>query len=78
MDVAFYWISGVAISAFAAVFWWVITESKREATKRLNEDLERLGASKEQLEKINEVQSSPFTDSARANAWLQKYRNKTD
>lgn len=76
MDAAFYWISGVAISAFAAVFWWVVTDSKREATRRLTEDLERLGASKEQLEKINDAQATPFPNAKSANNWLSKYRAK--
>lgn len=76
MDAVFYWISGLAVSAALGFVIWVVKAYVNARTAKLKEDLERLGATNEQLEKINETQATPFPDAATSNRWLSKYRAK--
>lgn len=76
MDATFLWISGLAVSAALGFVIWLVKDNTKRATEKLKEDLERLGATHEQLEKINEIQANPFPDAKSANSWLSKFRRK--
>lgn len=78
MDASFYWFSGIAVSAALGFVIWLVRDNTKRATEKLQSELEALGATNEQLEKINEIQSSPFPNAKSANDWVHKYRNKPD
>jgi hypothetical protein len=76
MDATFLWISGIAVSAALAFVIWLVKDNTKRATEKLQSELEALGASKEQLEKINEAQATPLPDAVAANSLVRKLRAK--
>lgn len=75
MDASFYWFSGIAVSAALGFIIWLVKDNNKRTTEKLQSELEALGASKEQLEKINEAQATPFTTASHASEWVRKQRN---